>query len=122
MIPPLAVAFLSGFAIETACVYWVHFSERNRSLPTALCAIAVGVSQHSGIGEAPGWVAGICFGLGCGVGTFIAVERKRRAATRAALRAACSSGAPEAAAPPPARAADLPPPVMPTTTPEGCTR
>ncbi len=71
------VAFASGFVIETACVYWVHFSERSRALPTALCSMTVAAAQVLGLGESiHSWRVGIFFVLGYGVGTFTAVRRK----------------------------------------------
>lgn len=73
----LLVAFASGFAIETACVYWVHFSERGRAAPTALCSMAIGAAQVLGIGESiRDWRLGVPFVVGYGVGTFTAVRRK----------------------------------------------
>ncbi len=71
------LSFASGFVIETACVYWVHFSERNRALPTALCSMAIGTAQVLGIGESiRDWRMGLPFILGYGVGTYTAVRRK----------------------------------------------
>jgi hypothetical protein len=70
-------AFASGFVIETACVFWVHFSERNKALPTALCSMAIGCAQVLGIGESiRDWRVAACFVLGYGVGTFTAVKFK----------------------------------------------
>lgn len=76
---PLAalLTFAAGFTIETACVYWVHFSERNKPLPTALCSMAIGAAQVLGIGESiHDWRMGVSFVLGYGAGTFFAVRRK----------------------------------------------
>lgn len=74
------LAFVSGFAIETACVYWVHFSERNRALPTALCSMIIGAAQVCGIGESiRDWRVGACFVAGYGIGTYSAVRRKAAA-------------------------------------------
>lgn len=80
---PIAIealmTFAAGFVIETACVYWVHFSERNRALPTALCSMAIGLAQVLGIGESVhDWRMGIPFVLGYGTGTYTAVRRKAR--------------------------------------------
>ena len=73
------LTFASGFTIETACVYWVHFSERNRAFPTALCSMAIGTAQVLGISESiHDWRMGVPFVLGYGVGTFTAVRRKAR--------------------------------------------
>lgn len=72
-------ALAAGFAIETACVYWVHFSERGRALPTALCSMIIGAAQVLGIGESiRDWHVGACFVLGYGAGTFTAVRLKSR--------------------------------------------
>lgn len=82
MISPASalLAFASGFVIEMACVYWVHFSERNRALPTALCSMLIGGAQVLGIGESiQDWRVGAAFVLGYGCGTFTAVQRKARA-------------------------------------------
>jgi hypothetical protein len=74
------IAFASGFAIETACVYWVHFSERNRALPTALCSASIAPAQICGIGESiRDWRVGVFYVLGFFVGTYTAVKRKARA-------------------------------------------
>jgi len=72
-----ALALASGFLIETACVYWVHFSERNRALPTAMCSMVIGAAQVCGIGESiRDWRVGAAFVAGYGLGTFTAVKRK----------------------------------------------
>ncbi len=74
------LTFAAGFTIETACVYWVHFSERNRALPTALCSMAIGTAQVLGIGESiHDWRMGVPFVVGYGLGTFTAVRRKASA-------------------------------------------
>lgn len=71
------MTFAAGFTVETACVYWVHFSERGRALPTALCSMAIGTAQVMGIGEAVhDWRLGLPFVIGYGSGTFLAVRRK----------------------------------------------
>jgi hypothetical protein len=75
----ILMTFTAGFVIETACVYWVHFSERNRAVPTALCSMAIGLAQVLGIGESVhDWRMGAPFVLGYGVGTYTAVRRKAR--------------------------------------------
>lgn len=75
-----ALALASGFAIETACVYWVHFSDRNRAGATALCSMAVGTAQICGIGESiKDWRVGVAFVAGYGIGTYTAVRRKAQA-------------------------------------------
>lgn len=77
MVGATIIAFVSGFAIETACVYWVHFSERNRALPTAFCSMVIGAAQVCGIGESiRDWRVGAAFVAGYGIGTYTAVKRK----------------------------------------------
>lgn len=73
------LAFASGFTIETACVYWVHFSERNRALPTSLCTVAIFTAQVTGIGSSiHDWRITCAFVLGGAIGTFLAVRRKAK--------------------------------------------
>lgn len=72
------LVFLSGATIECACVFWVHFSERGRAIPTALCSMTIGTAQVFGIGESVhNWHQGRWFVLGYGVGTALAVWGKR---------------------------------------------
>lgn len=71
------IAFASGFAIETACVYWVHYSERGRAGATALCSMLVAAAQILGIGDSlhsPS--VACCYVAGFGAGTYLAVRRK----------------------------------------------
>jgi hypothetical protein len=80
MMAAALLALASGFAIETACVYWVHYSERNRALPTSLCSMLIGAAQVLGIGESiKDWRLGALFVLGYGLGTYTAVRRKAAA-------------------------------------------
>lgn len=73
------ITFISGFIIETACVYWVHYSERNQAFNTALCSMAIGIAQVLGLGESiHDWRMGIPYVIGYGLGTFLAVKRKSR--------------------------------------------
>ena len=74
----LTVAFTTGFAIEVACVYWVHFSERGRAWATARCSLIIGVAQHVGIGDTHGTLAAFVYGAGMGAGTYIGVRLKER--------------------------------------------
>lgn len=71
------LTFLAGFVIEMACVFWVHYSERNKALQTALCSMAIGCAQVLGIGESihSPYMA-FLFVIGYGVGTYTAVKRK----------------------------------------------
>ena len=73
------LTFLSGFVIETACVYWVHYSERNKAIQTALCSMAIGCAQVLGIGESiHNPYMAILFVMGYGVGTYMAVKIKSK--------------------------------------------
>ena len=73
------ITFGSGFVIETACVYWVHYSERNKAFATALCSMAIGLAQVLGIGESiHNPYMAVLFISGYGVGTYTAVKRKSR--------------------------------------------
>lgn len=74
----LLVAFAAGFAIEVACVYWVHFSERGEAWATARCSLVIGVAQHTGIGDTHGRLAAAVYGLGMGAGTYVGVKLKGR--------------------------------------------
>lgn len=72
-----ALTFASGFTIECACVFWVHFSERGRPFATALCSMAIGSAQVFGLGESVrNWHFGPAFVLGYGSGTGVAVWLK----------------------------------------------
>ena len=73
------LAFATGFAIEVACVYWVHFSERGLAWKTARCSIVIGFSQHVGIGDTHGTVCACTYAAGMGAGTYLGVKLKERA-------------------------------------------
>ncbi len=68
--------FLSGFAIECACVFWVHFSERHAAFRTALCSVVIGTAQVYGYTEFVLHDFGPWFVLGYGVGTYSAIRGK----------------------------------------------
>lgn len=74
--------FLAGATIESACVCWVHFSERGQALYTAIASMLVGTAQVTGFGEAllskNRAVAGISYVLGYGAGTFCTVYLKTK--------------------------------------------
>lgn len=70
------IAFCTGFAIEVACVYWVHFSERGQAWATARCSVVIGFSQHVGIGDAHGTLCAFTYAAGMGAGTYIGVRLK----------------------------------------------
>jgi hypothetical protein len=77
--PALAIAFASGFLIECACVFWVHYSERGAPAKTAFFSMIVGSAQVLGIGESirDPWASG-AFVLGYGTGTYITVRFLKR--------------------------------------------
>jgi len=70
------LVFLSGFTIECACVFWVHFSERHAAARTALCSLAIGTAQVYGYKESVLHDFGPYFVLGYGVGTWSAIKGK----------------------------------------------
>lgn len=70
------LVFLSGFVIEFACVFWVHFSERGAAFRTALCSVMIGTAQIYGYEESILQHHGVWFVLGYGVGTFSAIRGK----------------------------------------------
>jgi hypothetical protein len=78
----ILLAFLAGVVIESACVCWVHFSERGFALYTALCSMLIATAQVSGLSEAllskhKRW-ASAAYVLGFGVGTFSTVYLKTK--------------------------------------------
>lgn len=80
MIAACCLAFIAGATIESACVFWVHFSEREQALRTALCSMLIAIAQVTGFGEAllsnHRWIASAAYVLGFGVGTFTSVRVK----------------------------------------------
>ena len=73
------VAFVGGAVYEAGCVGWVHFSECGRPLLTAMFSMLCATAQVAGIGESVKTLtAAPFFILGYGVGTYAAVEIKRR--------------------------------------------
>lgn len=68
--------FAAGATIESACVMWVHFSERN-ALYTALASMLIATAQLSGLSDAllskHKRVASVSYVMGFGVGTFVTV-------------------------------------------------
>lgn len=82
MIRTALLAFIAGAVIESACVCWVHFSERGFALYTALCSMLIAVAQVSGLSEAllskHKRLASATYVLGFGVGTFTTVYFKTR--------------------------------------------
>ena len=72
------ITFMAGACYEAACVLWVHYSERNAPLKTALAGMFCALCQVLGIGESirdP--LIATCFITGYGVGTYFTVALKR---------------------------------------------
>lgn len=77
MILSALLTFASGAAIEIACVFWVHYSERGAALKTGVASMVIGTAQCLGIGEyVRDWRLAPFFVLGYGVGTAAAVRFK----------------------------------------------
>jgi hypothetical protein len=73
------LTFLAGAAYEAACVAWVHYSEKGRPVITALFSMMAALAEVSGVGgSVHDWRVAPFFVLGYGVGTYSAVEFKRR--------------------------------------------
>ena len=75
----LTVTFLCGAIYECACVFWVHYSEKNNALLSALCSCLVALVTAIGLGEAlhrPLFIA--AYTLGFGIGTWVAIKVKAR--------------------------------------------
>lgn len=71
------LVFIAGATIEIACVGWVHYSERDRAVKTAICSMLIASAQVAGIGEAiHGGLDAVMFVLGYGAGTFSSVAMK----------------------------------------------
>lgn len=79
------LVFLSGFTIEFACVFWVHFSERGAAFRTACCSVMIGAAQIYGYKESILQDYGVWFVAGYGVGTYSAMRGKAWYARRRVL-------------------------------------
>ena len=73
------LTFACGAAYELGCVFWVHYSERERTLP------AVGWSMFNAVVTIVGiesflksWIFAIAYIFGFGFGTAVAIRIKRR--------------------------------------------
>lgn len=72
------LTFVSGFAYELGCVFWVHHSEQGNSKRAAGWSAFNALTQVVGIGESireP--LSAVCLILGYAVGSYVAIERKR---------------------------------------------
>lgn len=78
----ILLPFFAGAVIESACVLWVHFSERNLASYTSLCSMAIAVANVNGIGEAllskHKRLAKVSWVLGFGFGTYVTVYLKAK--------------------------------------------
>jgi hypothetical protein len=75
----LLLTFLCGAAYELACVFWVHFSEKNQSLPAVFWSCGAALVTVIGLGEAlhrPLFI--VAYVLGFGTGTWFAIQIKKR--------------------------------------------
>ncbi len=75
----LLLTFLCGAAYECGCVFWVHYSEKGRTVPAIVWSCFNALVTVIGLGEAlhrPLFIA--VYVIGFGVGTGLAIEVKRR--------------------------------------------
>lgn len=75
----LLLTFFCGAAYELACVFWVHYSEKNRSMPAVFWSCFAALVTVIGLGEAlhrPPFIA--AYVLGFGAGTWLAIQIKKR--------------------------------------------
>jgi hypothetical protein len=79
MILTCLLVFISGFLFESGCVFWVHFTERNKIVKATLVSMFCATCQIAGIGEslhdlrtAPFFI------LGFGGGTFVSIIIKNK--------------------------------------------
>lgn len=77
MIRECLVALASGAIIESLCVFWIHYVEKEVAAKPAAISMLVATAQLAGIGEGiRDWRVGACFVLGYGIGTYFAVKFK----------------------------------------------
>jgi hypothetical protein len=76
----ILLPFVAGVTIESACVLWVHFSERGFAGYTALCSMLVATAQVMGLSDAllSKQAARVAFVAGYGCGTFATVYLKTK--------------------------------------------
>ena len=78
----LVLTFFCGAIYECACVFWVHYSEKNKAEFAALWSCVAALVTVIGLGEAlhrPTFIA--AYVAGFGTGTWIAVKIKKANAT-----------------------------------------
>lgn len=79
MIGLCALTFVAGMFVDGTAVFWVHYSERGKSLQTALFAAMQATAQVVGIGESVhDWRTGPFFVAGYALGAGLAVALKTR--------------------------------------------
>ena len=72
------IVFLAGAIDEAACVGFVHFEERKKVIPTALCSMVTAACAITGIVETVhNWTLGPAFVLGVGFGAAMGVVVKK---------------------------------------------
>lgn len=70
-------AFAAGAFVDGTAVFWVHFSERGRAIPTGAVAMLQAIAQVVGIGESVrDWATAPFFVVGYGLGAAVAVRWK----------------------------------------------
>lgn len=77
--PTLLITFFCGAAYELGCVFWVHYSEKNRSIPAVFWSCFNALVTVVGLGEAlhrPTFIA--MYVCGFGVGTWMAIRIKAK--------------------------------------------
>ena len=75
----LALTFFCGAAYECGCVFWVHYSELNRTVPAVGWSCFNALVTVIGLGEAlhrPLYIA--AYVIGYGAGTYGAIRIKQR--------------------------------------------
>jgi uncharacterized protein YebE (UPF0316 family) len=79
VIVALLLTFFCGSAYELGCVFWVHYSEKNRAIPAVFWSCFNALVTVIGLGEAlhhPLFI--VSYVAGFGAGTFIAIKIKHR--------------------------------------------
>lgn len=79
MILRALIAFISGAAVELACVFWCANAAKGDARRTALWSMVIATSQLLGIGEGlTGFLVGASYVLGFGTGSYLGVLISKR--------------------------------------------
>lgn len=73
------LTFLCGAAYECGCVFWVHYSEKGKTIPASLWSCFNALVTVIGLGEAlhnPLFIAAYVLGFGFGTGLAIEIKKK----------------------------------------------